>query len=104
VCIGRAASAAAVILAAGTKGKRYALKNARIMLHQVSSGAVGHIDDMRIYMNEAEFLNERMIEELARITKKPVKRIKQDLTRDYFMSAENALEYNLIDKVLNTRS
>jgi len=104
ICIGQAMSAAALILAAGTKGKRRALKNARIMFHQISSGAVGHIDDMRIHMNESEFLNKRMIAELARITKKSVKRIKQDLNRDYFMSAEEAKKYGIIDEVLSTRN
>jgi len=104
ICVGHAASAAAVILAAGTKGKRYALQNARIMLHQVSGGADGHIDDMKIRMNEVEFLNERVIEELAKITKKSVKRVKQDLNRDYFMSAEEAKKYGIIDEVLTTRS
>lgn len=103
ICVGHASSAAAVTLAAGTKGKRCALKNARIMLHQVSSGAVGHIEDMRIRMGEADFLNERMIEELAKITKKSVKRIKQDLNRDYFMSAEEAKKYGIIDEVLAAR-
>lgn len=104
VCVGQAASAAAIILAAGTKGKRRALKNARIMLHQVSSGAAGHIEDMKIRVKEAEFLNERMIEELARITKKSVKKIKQDLNRDYFMSPEEAKKYGIIDEVLDTRN
>ena len=104
ICVGHAASAAAVILAAGTKGKRYALQNARIMLHQVSGGADGHIDDMKIRMNEVEFLNERVIEELAKITKKSVKRVKQDLNRDYFMSAEEAKKYGIIDEVLTTRN
>ena len=103
ICVGHASSAAAVTLAAGTKGKRYALKNARIMLHQVSSGAVGHIEDMRIRMGEADFLNEKMVGELAKITKKSVKRIKQDLNRDYFMGAEEAKKYGIIDEVLTTR-
>lgn len=103
ICVGQAASAAAFILASGAKGKRYALKNARIMLHQVSGGADGHIEDMKIRVKEADFLNEKMIEELARITKKSVKKIKQDLSRDYFMSAETALGYNLIDKILDRR-
>jgi len=103
ICVGQASSAAAVTLASGAKGKRYALKNARIMLHQVSSGAVGHIEDMRIRMGEADFLNERMIAELAKITKKSVKRIKQDLDRDYFMSAEEAKKYGIIDEVLAVR-
>ena len=104
ICIGRAMSAAAFTLAAGTKGKRYALNNARIMFHQVSSGAVGHVDDMRIHMNEAEFLNNRMLEELSKITKKTIKRLKQDLNRDYFMSAEEAKKYGIIDEVLSVRS
>lgn len=103
ICVGRAASAAAFILAAGSKGKRYALKNTRIMLHQVSSGAGGHIEDMKIQMNEAEFLNGRMIEELSIITKKSVKKIKQDLNRDYFMSADESKRYGIIDEVLTTR-
>jgi ATP-dependent Clp protease protease subunit len=104
VCVGQAASAAACILAAGAKGKRRALKNARIMLHQVSGGSSGHIEDMKIEVKEAEFLNEKMIEELAKITKKSVKRIKEDLNRDYYMSAEEAKKYGIIDEVLDVRS
>jgi ATP-dependent Clp protease protease subunit len=103
VCVGHAASAAAFILAAGAKGKRYALKNARIMLHQVSSGAEGHISDIKIVVNEADFLNEINIEELVKITGHSKKKIKQDLDRDYYMSAEEAKEYGLIDEVLTTR-
>jgi len=104
VCVGQAASAAACILAAGAKGKRRALKNARIMLHQVSGGASGHIEDMKIRVKEAEFLNEKMIEELAKITKKSVKKIKQDLDRDCYMSAEEAKKYGIIDEVLDMRN
>ena len=104
VCVGHAASAAAFILASGTKGKRHALKNARIMLHQVSSGADGHIEDMKIRVKEADFLNEKMIEELARITKKSVKRIKRDLDRDYYLSSDDAKKYGIIDEVLKTRN
>jgi len=103
VCVGHAASAAAFILAAGTKGKRYALKSARIMLHQISGGAGGHIEDMKIAVKEAEFLNDKMVEDLAKITKKTVKRIKQDLDRDCYMSAEEAKKYGIIDEVLYTR-
>jgi ATP-dependent Clp protease protease subunit len=104
VCVGQAASAAACILAAGAKGKRRALKNARIMLHQVSGGSRGHIEDMKIAVKEADFLNERMIEELAKITKKSVKRIREDLNRDYYMSAEEAKKYGIIDEVLDARN
>jgi len=103
VCMGQAASAAACILASGAKGKRYALKNARIMLHQVSSGARGHIDDMKIELSEAEFLNNLMIEELARITGHSKKKIKKDLDRDKYMSADEAKEYGIIDEVLISR-
>jgi ATP-dependent Clp protease protease subunit len=104
ICVGQAASAAAFILASGAKGKRYALKNARIMLHQVSGGADGHIEDMKIRVKEADFLNEKMIEELAKITKKSVKRIKQDLDRDYYLSSKEAKKYGIIDEVLDARN
>lgn len=103
VCIGHAASAAACILASGTKGKRYALKNSRIMLHQLSGGAGGHIEDMRIHVKEADFLNELMIKELARITGHKPTKIRKDLDRDYYMSAEEAKKYGLIDEVLVSR-
>jgi len=103
VCMGHAASAAAFILAAGTKGKRYALQNARIMIHQVSGGAEGHIEDMKIAVEEADILNEVMIKELAIITGHSEKKIRRDINRDYYMSAEEAKEYGLIDEVLTTR-
>jgi len=103
VCIGEAASAAACILAAGTKGKRAALKNARIMIHQVSSGAEGHIEDLRIRVNEADYLNEKMLEEFAKITGKDLEEIRKDVNRDKYMSAEEAKDYGLIDEVLITR-
>jgi ATP-dependent Clp protease protease subunit len=103
VCVGHAASAAAFILASGAKGKRYALKNARIMLHQVSGGAEGHVEDMRIAVNEANFLNQKMIEELAKITGHSEEKIRRDINRDYYMSAEEAKEYGLIDEVLTSR-
>jgi len=104
VCIGQAASAAAFILASGTKGKRYALKNARIMLHQVSSGAHGHVEDMKIQINEAEVVNQIMIKELSNITGHSVKKILKDLDRDCYMSADEAKKYGLIDKVFMARS
>jgi len=96
ICMGQAASAGACILASGAKGKRYALKNARIMLHQVSSGAYGHIDDMKIEYEESEFLNNLMIEELSRITGHSKKKIKKDLDRNKYMSAEQARDYGII--------
>lgn len=103
VCVGHAASAAAFILAAGAKGKRYALKNARIMIHQISGGADGHVEDMRIAVKEADILNLKMVEELAKITGHSEEKILRDINRDYYMSAEEAKEYGLIDEVLTAR-
>ena len=103
VCIGMAASAAAFILAAGTKGKRYALANSRIMLHQVSSGASGHIEDMKISLNEADCLNNIMRNELSIMTGRSVAQLKKDLDRDYYVGAEEAKKYGVIDEVLTSR-
>ena len=103
VCVGQAASAAACILASGAKGKRFALKNSRIMLHQVSGGTSGHIEDMRISYEEAKFLNDLMIEEIARITGHSKNKVKKDLDRDKYMSAQEAKEYGIIDEVLDSR-
>ncbi len=103
VCIGHASSAAAFILACGAKGKRFALKNARIMMHQVSGGAHGHIEDMKIRVRESEVLNRIMVDELSDITGHSAEKILKDLDRDCYMSAEAALEYNLIDKILSSR-
>lgn len=104
VCIGSAASAAAFILASGTKGKRFALKTARIMLHQISSGTSGHIEDMKIHVKEAEILNEIAMKNLSDITGYSVEKILKDLNRDYYMSAEEAKNYGLIDEVFISRS
>lgn len=103
ICIGQASSAAAFILAAGKKGKRFALKNARIMLHQLSGGAGGHIEDMRIKFNEADILNKVLLDELSDITGHKVNKLKKDMTRDKFMSAEEAKDYGIIDKVILER-
>lgn len=103
VCFGNASSAAACLLAMGTPGKRFALKNSRIMLHQVSASAQGHITDMEILLKEAKQVNDMMISELASITGKTKNKIKKDLDRDYYMSAEEAKEYGLIDEVLVNR-
>lgn len=103
VCIGEAASAAAFILAAGAKGKRFALHNARIMMHQVSGGAAGHIEDMKRAYRETEVLNDLMSQELAQMTGKSLKQLKKDLDRDYYVSAEEAKKYGVIDKVLVNR-
>jgi ATP-dependent Clp protease protease subunit len=103
VCIGEAASAAAFILAAGAKGKRFALKNARIMLHQVSSGAEGHIEDVKRSVQEADRLNDLMIGEWANMTGKTIKQLKKDIDRDYYIGPEDAKNYGVIDEVLLSR-
>lgn len=103
VCIGQAASAAAFILAAGTKGKRCALKNSRIMLHQVSGGSRGHIEDMRIALDEINYLNEIMRKELSIMTGRTITQLKKDLARDYYVGAEDAKKYGIIDIVLDSR-
>jgi ATP-dependent Clp protease protease subunit len=99
VCIGQAASMAAVLLAAGTKGKRYALPNARIMIHQGSGGFRGNTPDVIIQVKELETLVDRLSEILARHTGQTVEKIKHDSERDRFMSAQEAKAYGLIDEV-----
>lgn len=103
VCIGEAASAAAFVLAAGAKGKRYALKNSRMMLHQVAGGTSGNIEDINIVVKEINRLNEILIGEWSKITGHPTKKIKKDLDRDYYMSSEEAMKYGIIDGILNKR-
>jgi len=103
VCIGQAASAAAFILAAGTKGKRHALVNSRIMLHQVSAGTEGHIQDIKIQVKEFERANGIMLKEISKITGHSIKKVKSDLDRDYYMSAVEAKKYGIIDKVFINR-
>lgn len=103
VCIGSASSAAAFILAAGAKGKRYALKNSRIMIHQISSGMGGHIEDLAIHYKEAYKINELLLNELAKLTNKKTSQLRKDIARDYYMTAEEAMKYGLIDSVLKNR-
>lgn len=103
-CMGQAASMAAILLAAGTKGKRYALPNARIMIHQPLGGAEGQASDIQIAANEILRIRETLNKILADFTGKPIKQIEKDTDRNYFLSAGEALEYGLIDKVLESRS
>ena len=99
ICIGMAASMAAVLLAAGRKGKRYALPNARIMIHQGSGGFRGNAPDAMIQMKEWEFLVARNNEILARHTGQPLEKVAKDTDRDLFMSPEAAKDYGIIDAV-----
>ncbi len=103
LCTGIAASMGAFLLAAGAKGKRYTLPNSRIMIHQPSGGAQGQASDIQIQAREILRLRERLNEILAANTGQPVERIAEDTERDNFMSAEDALSYGLVDKVLASR-
>ena len=102
-CIGQAASMGAVLLAAGTKGKRYALPNARIMIHQPWGGVQGQATDISIQAKEILRLRDRVNEILAEHTGKPIAAISQDTDRDFFMSAKEGAEYGLIDEVVKSR-
>jgi ATP-dependent Clp protease protease subunit len=106
ICIGQAASMGAVLLAAGAKGKRYALPNSRIMIHQGSSGFRGNTPDVEIQMREVMHLTDRLMGILADHTGQDVDKVKRDSERDKFMSADEAKSYGLIDEVFfgNTES
>jgi ATP-dependent Clp protease protease subunit len=106
ICIGQAASMGAVLLAAGATGKRYALPNSRIMIHQGSSGFRGNTPDVEIQMRENLHLVNRLLEIVAKHTGQTVEKVKADSDRDKFMSPEEAKEYGLIDEVFvgNTES
>jgi len=99
ICLGQAASMGAVLLAAGSPGKRFAVPNARIMIHQLSGGYQGQASDIEIQAKEALRLKGRLNEILARHTKQPFERIEKDTDRDYFMGPGEAKEYGLIDEV-----
>lgn len=103
MCIGQAASMGAFLLAAGEPGKRYALPNARVMIHQPSGGARGQATDIEIQAREILYLRERLNAALAKHTGQPLEKIARDVERDYFMSAEEAREYGLVDSVLEKR-
>jgi len=100
ICIGQAASAAAVLLAAGAKGKRFALPNARVMIHQVMGGAEGQATDIEIQTREIMRIKKSINEILAKHTGKSIETIEKDSDRDFYMSANEAQKYGLIDKVI----
>jgi len=102
-CMGQAASMGAVLLAAGAKGKRFALPNSRIMIHQPLGGAEGQATDIKIAANEILRMREMLNNILAESTGKTIKQIEKDSDRNFFMSAEDAVQYGLIDKVLESR-
>jgi len=104
ICMGQAASMAAVLLAAGTKGKRSALPHARVMIHQPSGGSQGQATTLEIYTKEIVTLRNKLNEILAKHTGQSIKKIAKDTDRDFFMSAEEAKDYGLIDNVLVSKS
>jgi ATP-dependent Clp protease protease subunit len=104
LCVGQCASMAAVLLAAGTKGKRYALPNSRILIHQPSAGGIGgQATDIKIAAEEILRMRQRLNEILAFHAGQPVENIERDVERDYIMSAAQAKEYGLVDAVINKR-
>ena len=103
ICIGLAASMGAFLLSAGTKGKRMSLPNSRIMIHQPLGGAQGQATDIEIQAKEILYLKGLLTNHLASHTEQPLDKIAEDTERDFFMSAEEAQEYGLIDQVINRR-
>jgi ATP-dependent Clp protease protease subunit len=103
ICLGQAASMGAFLLAGGAPGKRFALPNARIMIHQPSGGSQGQATDIEIQAREIVRLKKRLNEILAKNCKQPLERIEKDTERDYFMSAIEAKEYGLVDEVIASK-
>lgn len=103
ICIGMAASMGAFLLAAGAKGKRFALPNSEIMIHQPSGGAQGQATDISIHANHILRTKKRLNEILAERTGQPIEVVERDTERDNFLTAQEALEYGLIDKVIEKR-
>lgn len=103
ICIGQAASMGSLLLAAGAKGKRYALPYARIMIHQIMGGAQGQATDIDIQAKEILRMKDALNDILARHTGQPLEKVTQDAERDFFMSAQQAKEYGLIDEVFDVR-
>ncbi len=100
ICVGMAASMGAFLLSSGTQGKRYALPNSDIMIHQPLGGAEGQASDIKIAADRILFLRRRLNKILAKNTKQPLRKIEKDTERDYYLDAEEALQYGLIDQVI----
>ncbi len=101
ICVGVAMSMGALLLAGGAEGKRMALPNAKILIHQVSGGFSGQAADIEIHAREIIDIRRKLDEIIAKHTKQPLEKVSGDTDRDYFMSAEEAQEYNIIDRVIS---
>jgi ATP-dependent Clp protease, protease subunit len=104
MCLGQAASMGAVLLAAGAKGKRYALPHSRVMIHQPSGGTQGQATDIEIQAKEILYMRQRLNEVMAQCTGQPIDKIARDVERDLFMSAEQAKTYGIVDSILDRRA
>lgn len=102
--VGMAASMGSVILASGTKGKRFGLKNSRVMIHQISSGNEGTIADLEIALKETLRVKEELYNELAKYTGKTYEQIEKDCDRDYWMTTQEAIDYGIIDKIVTKKT
>ncbi len=100
ICVGQAASAAAVLLACGAKGKRYSLPNARVLIHQVMGGVEGQQKDVEIQAREMLRIKNQINQILSQHTGQPIKKIETDTDRDYFMTADEAKKYGIVDKII----
>ena len=100
ICVGLAASMGAFLLSAGTKGKRFCLPNSEVMIHQPLGGAQGQASDIEITAKHIMRTKKRMIEMLSKNTGQPVKKVEKDVDRDYFMTAEEAKDYGIVDKII----
>ncbi|MEE9214918.1 MAG: ATP-dependent Clp endopeptidase proteolytic subunit ClpP [Thermodesulfobacteriota bacterium] len=103
MCMGQAASMAAVILAAGTKGKRYALPHSRIMLHQVLGGVEGQATEIEIHAKEIVRIKNEICEIISKHTNQPIDKVARDTDRDYFLKPKDALEYGIVDAIITKR-
>jgi ATP-dependent Clp protease, protease subunit len=103
ICVGQAASAAAVLLAAGTRGKRYALPNARVLIHQPHGGMQGQSSDMERAVTEIVEMRRRMVDILVEATGQPAERIATDIDRDYILREQAAVDYGLVDHIIERR-
>ena len=103
ICVGQAASAAAVLLAAGAKGKRYVLPNARVLIHQPHGGAQGQSTDLELQIAEVVEMRRRMVDILVTATGRTVERITADIDRDYIVRGDDAVAYGLVDHIIDRR-